>query len=183
MRIWATRRSRPGIRGVSACRFSFRTLPAASCGRGSRANAGRTASGFLRSRPALAWRRHSRQDRAGGAQLRCRGLSHQPQVDTSRAAYHYLTELGYVSQRFEHPSRACAASSVAPTALHGIPNYLRAVTLLQPKGNLAAEVAAAVDRLYPPKSRGFRQLIPTSTTPKRTPQPFQLAPHPKPGKF
>ena len=49
----------------------------------------------------------------------------------------------------------CCQLLVAPTALRDIPSYLRAVTLLQPKGNPAAEVAAAVDRLHPPNSTGF----------------------------
>ena len=58
-----------------------------------------------------------------------------------------LTELHYASQRFEHPDGQVLPVLVAPTPLDGIPTYLRAVTLLEPKGNPAAEVAAEVDRL------------------------------------
>jgi hypothetical protein len=60
-----------------------------------------------------------------------------------------LTELGYVRRRFGHPAGRVLPVIVAPTPLEQIPSYLRAITLLEPQGNLAAEVAAAVDSLWP----------------------------------
>ena len=65
-----------------------------------------------------------------------------------------LTELRYASRRFEHPDGQVLPVLVSPTPLDEIPTYLRAVTLLEPKGNPAAEVAAEVDGLSTETRRG-----------------------------
>ena len=60
-----------------------------------------------------------------------------------------LTELRHVMGQFEHPLGRVLPVMVAATPLDCIPAYLRAVTILEPQGSVAAEVGAAVDRLRP----------------------------------
>jgi hypothetical protein len=64
-----------------------------------------------------------------------------------RAGSYTLTELGIASRKWEHPK-----GRVLPVVLKGmpfeqIPAYLKAVTLLEPKGNVAADVADTVARI------------------------------------
>jgi hypothetical protein len=60
-----------------------------------------------------------------------------------------LTELLHVMRRLEHPRGRVLPVMVAATPLDRIPAYLRAVTIFEPQGSLAAEVASAVDALRP----------------------------------
>src|SRR5262245_30616058 len=55
-----------------------------------------------------------------------------------------LTELGFAQQKWGSPSGHVLPVIVEPVARESIPAFLRAVTMLSPRGNLAAEVAAAV---------------------------------------
>lgn len=55
-----------------------------------------------------------------------------------------LTELGFARERWPHPAKRVLPVMVAPTPLDMIPPYLRAVTFLEPQGNVPAEVANAV---------------------------------------
>ncbi|MGD8657027.1 MAG: toll/interleukin-1 receptor domain-containing protein [Desulfobacterales bacterium] len=58
-----------------------------------------------------------------------------------------LTELKFAREKWRHP-RGCVLPVMAePTDYDKIPVFLRAVTVLEPEGNIAAEVAAAVQRL------------------------------------
>ena len=61
-----------------------------------------------------------------------------------------LTELAFARSRWRSPRGRVLPVVVAPTPMESIPNYLKAVTLLEPEGNVAAETAAAVDRVRDP---------------------------------
>src|SRR5262245_1574001 len=58
-----------------------------------------------------------------------------------------LTELELAERRWPSPSGHVLPVVVRPTPIATIPPYLKGVTLLEPRGNVAAEVAAAVARL------------------------------------
>jgi tetratricopeptide (TPR) repeat protein len=60
-----------------------------------------------------------------------------------------LTELKFAEERWRHPAGHVLPVVVAPTPIADIPEYLKAVTLLEPQGDIAAEVAATVQRLVP----------------------------------
>ena len=61
-----------------------------------------------------------------------------------------LTELAFARSQWRSPRGRVLPVVVAPTPMESIPNYLKAVTLLEPEGNIAAETAAAVDRVRDP---------------------------------
>ncbi len=71
------------------------------------------------------------------------------------AGSYALAELNLAQQRWRHPRGRVLPVVVAPTPLTSIPPYLKAVTLLQPQGELVAETLAAVTRMG---SRGRRPL-------------------------
>jgi len=81
------------------------------------------------------------------------------------AGQYTLTELEFAQQKWRHPSGHVLPVLVEPTPKAAIPEYLRAVTMLQPSGDLAAEVTAAVDRLTAPwwrwllRPRGLALLV------------------------
>jgi TIR domain len=58
-----------------------------------------------------------------------------------------LTEMGFARSKWPNPSRRVLPVMAAPTPLESVPNYLKAVTILEPEGNIAAETRAAVDRI------------------------------------
>jgi hypothetical protein len=60
------------------------------------------------------------------------------------AGRYTLTELDFARRRWPSPQRRVLPVQIAATPLEAVPNYLRAVTILEPRGNRAAEVAAAV---------------------------------------
>jgi tetratricopeptide (TPR) repeat protein len=67
---------------------------------------------------------------------------------------HYtLTELKFAEQKWGHPAGRVLPVFAEATPLDAIPAFLQAVTILQPRGNLAAEVAAEVDRMAAPWRR------------------------------
>ena len=59
-----------------------------------------------------------------------------------------LTELDLAQRQWRSPAGRVLPVLVEPTPIASIPPYLRAVTLLHPKGDLVAETVAAVDRLH-----------------------------------
>jgi hypothetical protein len=65
-----------------------------------------------------------------------------------------LAELNVAEQRWRVPAGHVLPVVVAPTERASIPPYLLAVTLLQPKGDVVAEVVAAVAALRPKGRRG-----------------------------
>jgi TIR domain len=58
-----------------------------------------------------------------------------------------LTELGFVKQKWKNPSGHVLPVMVADTPIETIPSYLRAVGILEPEGNIAAETASHADKL------------------------------------
>jgi hypothetical protein len=61
-----------------------------------------------------------------------------------------LTELKIARNRWEHPDGRVLPVMAETVPYDRIPNYLAAVTVLEPEGNLAAEVALAVNGLAVP---------------------------------
>ncbi|HZF08365.1 MAG TPA: TIR domain-containing protein [Thermoanaerobaculia bacterium] len=66
-----------------------------------------------------------------------------------------LTELEFVEEKWRHPSGYVLPVMVRATELGSLPAYLKAVTVLEPQGNVAADVAAAVARFARPWWRRF----------------------------
>jgi hypothetical protein len=67
---------------------------------------------------------------------------------TSFAAGRYQSsELEIARRRWRSAHRHVLPVSLAATSLEDVPPYLKSVTILEPEGNLAAEVASAVSRL------------------------------------
>ena len=64
-----------------------------------------------------------------------------------------LTELEFARQTWRHPSGHVLPVIVTPTDKRLIPAYLKAVTYLEPQGNVTAAVAAAVARMRKPWHR------------------------------
>lgn len=58
-----------------------------------------------------------------------------------------LTELTFAEQKWGHPAGHVLPVLVEPVPKDAIPAFLRAVTMLQPRGNVTAEVAAEVARM------------------------------------
>jgi hypothetical protein len=73
-----------------------------------------------------------------------------------------LTEMQFARERWPNPSGRVLPVMVAPTPYTDIPEYLKAVTVLEPKGNLVAETAAAVERLAQAPRR--RRLVAVALT-------------------
>jgi hypothetical protein len=75
-----------------------------------------------------------------------------------------LSELQMCQDRFPDPSGHVLPVLVAATEFDSIPNYLRAVTILEPVGNLVAEVTARVSEVAASKRRAKikRALVLTS---------------------
>ncbi len=67
--------------------------------------------------------------------------------DSVRAGSYTLTELRMAEDRWASPAGHVVPVLLEPTAMSSIPAYLRAVTIFEPKGNAAAEIAAHVNRL------------------------------------
>jgi hypothetical protein len=65
-----------------------------------------------------------------------------------------LTELRFARYKWRHPGGRVLPVMMEATPLPAVPAYLRAVSILEPQGNKAAEVAFAVERL-----RGFERGI------------------------
>ena len=69
---------------------------------------------------------------------------------------HYtLTELRFAEQKWGHPAGHVLPVFTEPVPKEAIPEFLRAVTILQPMGDIAAEVTAEVDRMTEPWWRWF----------------------------
>ena len=69
---------------------------------------------------------------------------------------HYtLTELRFAEQKWGHPAGHVLPVLSEPVLKEAIPEFLRAVTILQPMGDIAAEVTAEVDRMTEPWWRWF----------------------------
>ena len=74
--------------------------------------------------------------------------------DSVAPSSYALTELALAQKKWPHPAEAVLPVLVRVTDYERIPNYLKAVTILQPRGDLAADVAHEVQnfanaRTYP----------------------------------
>lgn len=65
-----------------------------------------------------------------------------------------LAELSIAKQHWRHPGGRVLPVKVAPTPMAAIPAYLRAVTILEPQGDVVAETVAAIDEIRPTWWRG-----------------------------
>lgn len=59
-----------------------------------------------------------------------------------------LTELRFAREKWPHPSGRVLPVMVRKTPLEQVPSYLKAVTILEPAGNIAAETSAAVNKMH-----------------------------------
>ncbi len=64
-----------------------------------------------------------------------------------RPGSYALTELEFAKKKWRHPSHGVLPVLTEPTDLQSQP-YLRAATYLEPKGNVAAEVAYAAEQMF-----------------------------------
>jgi Flp pilus assembly protein TadD len=64
--------------------------------------------------------------------------------DSVREGGYALTELRFAEQRWPSPSRHVLPVLIKPTDIRSVPSYLKAVTIFEPQGNAAAEVAAHI---------------------------------------
>jgi hypothetical protein len=67
--------------------------------------------------------------------------------ESVEAGSYALTELEFVSQRWPNPVRRILPVLVKRTPMEQVPAYLRAVTILEPQGDVVAHVLAEVDRI------------------------------------
>lgn len=79
--------------------------------------------------------------------------------DSVRAGSYALAELSIAQQRWRRPGGHVLPVIVTPTPIASLPAYLSAVTVLQPTGDLVAEIVAAVARLAPPSHAWRNALI------------------------
>ena len=66
------------------------------------------------------------------------------------AGRYTLTELAFARDAWPRPSGRVLPVVISPVDLNSVPPYLKAVTILEPQGNVAAAVAATVARLGKP---------------------------------
>src|SRR5262245_39579516 len=59
-----------------------------------------------------------------------------------------FTELALVRRKWSYPDAHVLPVMVRKTPLDQVPPYLKAVTILEPAGNIAAETAAAADAMF-----------------------------------
>jgi hypothetical protein len=64
-----------------------------------------------------------------------------------------LTEVGFARERWKNPTNRLLPVFVAKTSMDEVPAYLRSVTILEPEGDLIAEVLANVARLSARRQR------------------------------
>jgi hypothetical protein len=60
-----------------------------------------------------------------------------------------LTELGFAQRKWSHPDRHVLPVMIRSTPFDRIPPYLKAVTILNPAGDIPAEVAGEIRRMAP----------------------------------
>lgn len=70
-----------------------------------------------------------------------------------------MTELKFAREQFPNPKGRILPIMTQTTPFSDIPPYLSAVTLLQPQGNLVAEIVAEVDRIADQRTRTRRLRI------------------------
>lgn len=85
--------------------------------------------------------------------LRCDLLLFLVSPESVAAGSYALAELEIAKTRWRHPGGHVLPVKVAATDMATIPPYLRAVTILEPQGDLVAQTVAAVEAVRPPARR------------------------------
>ena len=67
--------------------------------------------------------------------------------DSVAPSSYALTELAFAQNKWPHPAEVVVPVMVRQTDYETIPNYLKAVTIFEPRGNVAAEVAHEITRI------------------------------------
>jgi TIR domain len=80
-------------------------------------------------------------------------------TDSLEAGRYTLTELTLARRKWPNPNGRVLPVMVRKTSLDQVPSYLKAVTILEPVGNITAETAAAVDRLRRAPKRNSPEFI------------------------
>lgn len=70
-----------------------------------------------------------------------------------QAGRYTLTELKFAREQFANPRGRVLPVTIKPTPFADIPAYLKAVTLLQPEGNVVAETVARIDAIAAGRKR------------------------------
>jgi hypothetical protein len=70
-----------------------------------------------------------------------------------------LTELSMAQDRWPNPSGRLLPVMISETPLDDVPSYATSVTILEPRGNAVAEVAAEVEKLSSGSSSGRTRLL------------------------
>jgi TIR domain-containing protein len=70
--------------------------------------------------------------------------------DSIRSGTYSLSELKFAREKWPRPENRVLPVMLKPTALEAIPPYLKAITILEPEGNVAAEVVHALRGRKPP---------------------------------
>jgi len=78
--------------------------------------------------------------------------------DSVAAGRFTQTELRFAQARWPSASNRVLPVMIRPTPFDDIPNYLRSVTILEPSGNIPAEVAASVDGMQQEWTTRFKSL-------------------------
>jgi TIR domain len=74
--------------------------------------------------------------------------------DSLMAGHYSLTELKFARQKWPTPNGRVLPVMLRKTPMEKVPTYLKAVTVLEPVGNVAAETSAAVENM---QRSGFRR--------------------------
>lgn len=69
------------------------------------------------------------------------------------AGRYTLTELKFARRKWIHPKQRILPVLVKPTPIEKIPVYLKSVTILEPEGNIAAEVVEALEHKVTPEPK------------------------------
>ena len=79
------------------------------------------------------------------------------------AGSYTLTELGIAQKTWEHPAGRLLPVVLRPIGFDQVPAYLKAITFLEPEGNMAAGVTDAVHRIalarWRSRERGLRRSV------------------------
>jgi hypothetical protein len=93
----------------------------------------------------------SYDDRIRGALTDSDGFVFLVSPESVEPGAYTLTEMELARERWPSPSGHVLPVMVSPTPYGAIPEYLKAVTVLEPQGNVVADTAAAVERLARPR--------------------------------
>jgi hypothetical protein len=79
--------------------------------------------------------------------------------DSVKSGAYALTELGFARRRWKDPANRVLSALAVPTPIDDVPGYLRSVGILQPEGDLVAEVLARVDSIADGETAPRRRIV------------------------